>query len=129
MCVFQAKSGPIYNRYEEVYDPQYPTVCLDEKPVVLHADVQPPMHVEPRLPERVDFEFERRGTRNLFVLVEPCVGWRHIEVPAQRTMHDYAKRRRWLVDEVYAQAEYIRPVQDHRNTHTPGALYETFAPT
>jgi len=81
----------VLDLYEKEYDPQYPTVCLDEKPVVLHADVQPPVPVEPGHPERVDYKYERRGTRNLFVMVEPLAGWRHVEVTAQRTMHDYAK--------------------------------------
>ncbi len=102
----------VLDLYEEEYDPQYPTVCLDEKPVVLHADVQPPVPVEPDHPERVDYEYERRGTRNLFVMVEPLAGWRHVEVTAQRTMHDYAKIVRWLVDEVYPHGQYIRLVQD-----------------
>jgi hypothetical protein len=76
----------------------------------------------------VDYEYERRGTRNLFVMVEPLAGWRHVEVTAQRTMQDYAQVVRWLVDEVYPHAEYIRLVQDHLNTHTPASLYETFPP-
>ncbi len=59
--------------------------ALSEKPVVLHADVQPPVPVEPGQPERVDYEYERRGTRNLFVMVEPRAGFRHVEVTAQRT--------------------------------------------
>ena len=118
----------VLDLYEEPYDPQYPTVYLDEKPVVLHADVQPPVPVEPGHAERVDYEYERRGTRNLFVMVEPLAGWRHVEVIEQRTMQDYAKVVRWLVDEVYPQAEYIRLVQDNLNTHTPAAFYETFPP-
>ena len=118
----------VLDLYEEDYDPQYPTVCLDEKPVVLHADVHPPVPVEPGQPERVDYEYERKGTRNLFVMVEPLAGWRHVEVTAQRTMQDYAKVVRWLVDEVYPHAEYIRLVQDNLNTHTPASLYETFPP-
>lgn len=96
--------------------------------MVLHADVHPSVPVEPGKPERVDYEYERRGTRNLFVMVEPRACWRHVEVAAQRTMHDYAKVVQWLVDEVYAQAEYIRLVQDNLRTHTPAALYETFPP-
>jgi DDE superfamily endonuclease len=95
---------------------------------VLHADVQPPVPVEPGQPERVDYEYERKGTRNLFVMVEPLAGWRHVEVTEQRTRHDYAKIVRWLVDEVYPHAEYIRLVQDNLNTHTPASLYETFPP-
>ncbi len=46
--------------YEEEYDPRYPTVCLDEKPVVLHADVQPHVPVEPGQPECIDYEYERK---------------------------------------------------------------------
>jgi hypothetical protein len=118
----------VLDLYEEPYDPQYPTVCLDEKPVVLHADVQPPLPVAPGQPERVDYEYERRGTRNLFVMVEPLAGWRHVEVTARRTMQDYAQMVRWLVDVAYPKAEYVRLVQDNLNTHTPGALYETFPP-
>ncbi len=118
----------VLDLYEEEYDPQYPTVCLDEKPVALHADVQPPMPVEPGHPERVDYEYERRGTRNLFVMVEPLAGWRYVEVTERRTMQDYAKVVRWLVDEVYPHAECIRLVQDNLNTHTPASLYETFPP-
>jgi DDE superfamily endonuclease len=118
----------VLDLYEEPYDPQYPTVCLDEKPVVLHADVHPLVPVEPGQPERVDHEYERKGTRNLFVMVEPLSGWRHVEVTAQRSMRDYARVVRWLVDEIYPHAEYIRLVQDNLNTHTPAALYETFPP-
>jgi hypothetical protein len=102
----------VLDLYEEEYDRKSPTVCLDEKPVVLHADIQPPVPVEPGQPERVDYEYERRGTRNLFVMVEPLAGWRHVEVTEQRTVQDYAQVVRWLVDEVYPQAEYIRLVQD-----------------
>jgi hypothetical protein len=118
----------VLDLYEEDYDPQYPTVCLDEKPVVLHADVQPPVPMAPGQPERVDYAYERRGTRNLFVMVEPLAGWRHVEVTARRTMQDYAQMVRWLVDVAYPKAEYVRLVQDNLNTHTPGALYETFPP-
>jgi hypothetical protein len=118
----------VLDLYEEEYDRKSPTVCLDEKPVVLHADVQPPVPVEPGKPERVDYEYERRGTRNLFVMVEPLAGWRHVEVTAQRIMQDYAQVVRWLVDEVYPHAEYIRLVQDNLNTHPPASLYETFQP-
>ena len=118
----------VLDLYEEEYDPRYPTVCLDEKPVVLHADVQPPVPVAPGQPKRRDYEYERRGTRNLFVVVEPLAGWRHVEVTARRTMQDYPQIVHWLVDEAYPQAEYIRLVQDNLNTHTPASLYETFPP-
>ena len=95
---------------------------------MLHADVQPAVPVKPGQSERVDYEYECRGTRNLFVLVELLAGWRHVEVTEQRTMQDYAKVVRFLVDEVYPQVQYIWLVQDNLNTHTPASLYETFPP-
>ncbi len=119
----------VLDLYEEEYDPQYPTVCLDEKPVVLHADVRPSLPVIPGTPQRIDYEYERRGTRNLFFVVEPLAGWRHVEVTEQRTKQDYAKILRWLVEERYPNVEYIRLVQDNLNTHTPAALYEALPPS
>jgi hypothetical protein len=116
----------VLDLYDEPYDPRWPTVCFDEKPVVLHADVHPPTAVTPGQAERIDYEYERNGTANLFVLVEPLAGRRRIAVTERRTKQDYAQQLRWLVDEGYPDAEYIRVVQDNLNTHTLGALYETF---
>jgi hypothetical protein len=112
--------------YEMPYDARYPTVCLDEKPVVLHAEVRESLPPAPGHIERRDYEYERHGTANLFVMVEPLAGWRHVAVTARRTKQDYAERLRYLVEEQYPDAERIYLVQDNLNTHTAGALYETF---
>jgi hypothetical protein len=114
--------------YEMPYDARYPTVCLDEKPVVLHAEVRPGLPPAPGQVERRDYEYERQGTANLFVLVEPLAGWRHVAVTEHRTKQDYAECVRYLVEERYPEAERIYLVQDNLNTHTAGALYETFPP-
>jgi len=118
----------VLDLYEEDYDPCYPTVCLDEKPVVLHEQTRPSQRLAPGRPERRDYEYVRQGTANLFVLVEPLAGWRHIAVTQRRTKGDYAAQLRYLVDVVYPDAEYIRLVQDNLNTHTLAALYEVFPP-
>jgi DDE superfamily endonuclease len=114
--------------YALPYDARYPTVCLDEKPVVLHAEVRESLPPAPGQVERRDYEFERHGTANLFVMVEPLAGWRHVAVTAHRTKRDYAGCLRYLVEECYPDAERIYLVQDNHNTHTAGALYETFPP-
>jgi len=114
--------------YAMPYDARYPTVCLDEKPVVLHADVRAGLPLAPGHVECRDYEYERHGTANLFVLVEPLAGWRHVEVTERRTKRDYAKVLRYLVEERYPDAECICLVQDNLNTHSAGALYETFPP-
>src|SRR5256886_7986916 len=84
--------------------------------------------MKPGQAERVDDEYERLGTANLFFFVDPARGWRHVEMTEHRTKIDYAHCIRWLVDAVYPQAEYVRIVQDNLNTHTAAALYEAFEP-
>jgi hypothetical protein len=69
--------------YALLYDKRYPTVCLDEKPVVLHADVRPGLPPAPGQVERRAYEYERHRTANLFALfalVEPLAGWRHVMI-------------------------------------------------
>ena len=110
------------------YDKRYPTVCLDEKPVVLHADVHPSLTPAPGHVERRDYEYERHGTANLFVLVEPLADWRQVLVTQQRTKRDYAEVLRYLVEERYPEADYICVVQDNVITHTAGSFCETFPP-
>jgi hypothetical protein len=114
--------------YALPYDVRYPTVCLDEKPVVLHADVRKGLPPTPGQVERRDYEYERNGTANLFVMVEPLAGWRHVAVTEHRTKQDYAEVLRYLVEERYPEAERIYLVQGNLNTHTAGALYEAFPP-
>jgi hypothetical protein len=118
----------VLDLYAEQYDPRYPRVCFDEKLVAPEADVRPPEPMKPGQPEHIDYEYERLGTANLFFFVEPLAGWRHVEMTERRTKIDYAHCIKWLVDEVYPHAEYVRIVQDNLNTHTAAALYEAFKP-
>jgi DDE superfamily endonuclease len=118
----------VLDLYEEDYDPAYPTICFDEKLVAPEANVRLPEPGGPGRPERIDYEYERLGTANLFFFVEPLSGWRHVEMTERRTKIDYAHAIGWLVDSVYPHAEYIRIVQDNLNTHTAASLYEAFEP-
>lgn len=114
--------------YERAYDERYPVVCLDESPKQLIAHVRPPLPMEPGTPERVDEHYERKGTRNLFLVCEPLRGWRHIKVTERRTKVDWAHFIRELVDVHYPEAEKIVLVMDNLNTHRPSSLYEAFEP-
>ena len=118
----------VLTTYELAYDADYPQVCLDEKLVTLHADVVEPRPVQPGQPERVDYEYERIGTANLFVMVERLAGYRHVEVTARRTAEDYARQLQWLADVRYPDAKKIRLVQDNLNTHRLANLYLVFPP-
>jgi DDE superfamily endonuclease len=116
----------VLDLYEEEYDPAHPKVCFDEKLVAPEADVRPAQPMEPGQAERIDYEYERLGTANLFFFVEPLAGWRHVEMTEHRTKIDYAHCIRWLVEQVYPQAHCVHIVQDNLNTHTAAALYEAF---
>ena len=101
-------------------------VCLDESPLQLIGEVREPIPAAPGQLERVDYEYRRNGTVNLFVAVDAHRPWRKVTVTEQRTARDYAKRLRELVDVDYPDAGCIRVVQDNLSTHTPGSLYEAF---
>ena len=79
--------------------------------------------------ERYDTEYQRNGTRNLFMICEPKGGWRHVEVTGRRTAVDFAHHVKWLVDGAYPDAEVIGLVLDNLNTHKPGSLCEAFEPS
>ena len=114
--------------YTRPYDERFPQVCLDEKSKQLVGEVREPLTAPPGRAARHDYEYERNGTANLFIVCEPLVGWRHIEVTERRTKLDWARCIKELVDVHYPHAEKIVLVMDNLNTHTPAALYEAFTP-
>jgi hypothetical protein len=114
--------------YAEPYDPARPVVCFDETSKQLVAETRASLPMAPGQPERVDYEYERNGTANLFLLCQPLSGWRHVAVTDQRTKQDFARQMRALVDRHCPDATTIRVVLDNLNTHTPAALYEAFPP-
>ncbi len=118
----------VLDLYAEPYDPQRPVVCFDESPKQLVAEVQTPLPAAPGQVARYDYEYQRNGTRNLFMHFEAGRGWRHLAVTESRTLQDFAGQMKWLADEIHPEAELIRVVLDNLNTHRPAALYETFPP-
>ena len=114
--------------YHRPYDPKRPQVCLDEKPVLLRADLLPSLEPAPGQPWRQDYEYIRHGTANVFVAFEPLANWRHLAVTQRRTRVDFAHFVKDLVDGHYHAAEKIVLVMDNLNTHSPASLYEAFAP-
>lgn len=114
--------------YTRPYDPQRPQVCLDETSKQLVAETRTPLPAAPGQPERVDYEYERQGTANLFMIFEPLTGQRRVKVTERRTAMDFAHVLQELVDDQYPQAEKIVLVMDNLNTHKLASLYEAFAP-
>jgi len=114
--------------YQIPYDPTHPVVCLDEASKQLIGEVAIPVPAEPGRPARIDYEYERKGTCNLFMMCEPLRGWRHVRVTERRTRRDWAECIKELVDVHYPEVEKIRLVMDNLNTHSGVSLYEAFPP-
>ena len=118
----------VLDLYAEPYDPDRPVVCFDELPYQLLDHVVPPQAAVPGHAARMDYEYERTGTCNVFICFQPAQGWRQVTVTARRTAQDFAEQMRQLVDERFPDAAKIRVVLDNLNTHPPAALYQTFGP-
>jgi hypothetical protein len=118
----------VLDLYAEPFDLERPLVCFDECPVQLVGETRTPEPAGPGRKRRVDYEYRRNGTANVFMLVQPRAGWREVTVTERRTKRDFAEQMRRLVDEQFPTAERIRVVLDNLNTHGPAALYDAFAP-
>jgi DDE superfamily endonuclease len=125
---FVAAMEDVLEVYAEPYDPTRPKVNFDETTKQLIKETRQPLPAQPGRPQRYDYEYERHGTRNIFLFAEPQAGWRHVQVTAQRTKLDFAYAMQWLVDEGYPEATVIRVVLDNLNTHKLASLYEAFEP-
>lgn len=118
----------VLDLYAEPLDEKQPVVCMDELSKELHGHVAAPLPPQPGRSAKEDYEYKRHGTANLFVLLCPLLGWRHLEVTARRGYREFAQLMKALVDVYFPTAGVVRVVLDNLNTHVLGALYETFAP-
>lgn len=114
--------------YHLPYDPDYPVVCMDESCKQMIGEVREPIPCEPGQPERIDDEYVRNGVAEIFMVVEPLAGRRHVTVTEHRTRKDWAQQIKQMLDEHYPDAIKVRLVMDNLNTHNVASLYETFEP-
>src|SRR5258708_12891404 len=103
--------------YTRPRDPDRPLVCLDESSKQLIAETRVPVPMKPGRPARHDYEYERNGTANLFMMFAPLEGWRHVEVTDPHTAVDYAHFLKALADPHFADPNTIFLV--HPNLHIP----------
>ena len=113
--------------YQRPSDPRRPLVCFDEQSKQLIREIRQPVPAAPGRPERIDYEYERNGTANLFMVFEPLAGRRRVKVTDRRTAIDFAEVIRETVDS-HPTAEMIVLVMDNLNTHKIASLYEAFSP-
>jgi len=114
--------------YMQSRDPDRPLVCLDETSKQLIAETRVPIPMKPGRAARVDYEYERNGVANLFMLFAPLEGWRHVKVTDRHTAIDYAHVLKDLADTHFPRAKTIALVQDNLNVHSKASLYEAFPP-
>lgn len=125
---FVACMEDVLDVYQQPYDPEAPVVCMDETPKQLVGEVRDPVPAAPGRTERIDYEYRRNGSANVFMFLEPLAGWRRTCVTEQRTAVDWAYQIKHLLDEDYPEAPVVRLVMDNLNTHSVGSLYEAFHP-
>ena len=114
--------------YRRPLDPRRPLVCIDELPQQLISEVRTPQAMQPGRAARYDYEYQREGVCNIFMVFAPLLGWRWTQVTARRTYQDWAYLIRDLVDVKFPKADRLVLVLDNLNIHVGGALYETFPP-
>jgi len=127
----------ILDLYETENDDNKPVVCVDEKSYQLLDNVIEPIPMKPQnhdnkkkgvIVEKIDCEYERKGTCNIFMIAEPFNGFRYAEVTNQRTKKDFAQLLKELSDVYYPHAKTIRLVMDNLNTHKLSILYDYYPP-
>jgi hypothetical protein len=125
-AAFVAAMEDILEVYQRPHDPDKPLVCLDETSKQLIVETRKPIPAKPGRPKLEDYEYERNGVANLFMLFAPLEGWRHVKVTDRHAALDYAHALKDLSDTHFPDAAKIVLVQDNLSTHKPASLYEAF---
>ncbi len=124
---YLARMEDVLALYERPLDPAAPVVCLDEKPVSLHADVRAPRPARPGHVATRDNEYRRCGTANIVGVVEPKAGRHFTCATPNRSAAAFARMVRRVID-AYPAARTIHLVLDNLNTHREKALLDHFGP-
>jgi hypothetical protein len=130
----------VLDLYAKPPDPDEPLIAMDESSVQLLRHVHEPLPMRPAVlesdgttlcsgtPRRVDDQYERNGTRALFMFFAPHQGWRRVTSSEHRTKQDWAEQIKRLLDEDFPAARRVHLVCDNLNIHSDSSLYETFTP-
>jgi DDE superfamily endonuclease len=128
-AAFVAAMEDILGVYQRPHDPQRPLVCFDETSKQLTKETRIPIPAAPGRTARHDYEYERNGVANLFMMFAPLEGWRNVKVTDRHAAIDYAHALKDLSDVHFPEATKIVLVQDNLSTHTPASLYVAFPAT
>ena len=124
---YRRRMYKLLDLYNQPHDPLRPVVCMDEKSKQLISDTRQPISMSEGKVKKIDYEYKRNGTRNIFVAVEPKAGKHFLKVTRTRTKVDFAIFIKELVYGIYSQTEMIIVVLDNLNTHFAKSFYEAFS--
>lgn len=125
---FVANMEEVLETHAKPYDPTRPVLCMDEQPVQLIKETRTPIEATAKHPRRVDYEYERAGSAEIFTFTEPLSGWRMATARESKTKVDWAIEMAKLLDGRYRECDQVILVCDNLNTHTKGAFYKAFPP-
>ena len=94
-----------------------PVICIDEKSLQLLGHTRQTLAMSAHNPLKQDYEYQRHGTTNLFVAVEPLAGRRTVSVTQHRGKVDFVAFVQELLTGAYAKARRVHLVLDNLNTH------------
>jgi hypothetical protein len=95
------------------YDIEVPVIVMDEQPVQLFKETRTPIPATRNHARRVDYEYERAGVANIFMLAQPLAGWRRVAVREFKTKKDWAHEVRILLEEDFPDVKKIALVCDN----------------
>ena len=124
---FVADMEKVLDVYKRPYDEQYPVVCMDESPKQLIQETRTKEPMKCGQPERIDYEYQRNGVCNIFMVNEPLTGKRYVSVTEKKKKTDWAQFTKQIA-ELYPRAKKITLVMDNYNTHKASSFYETYKP-
>jgi hypothetical protein len=125
---FVDRMEDVLRLYAKEHDPAEPVVCIDERPVQLHAAARPAIPMRPGKAARIDYEYVRKGTANIFCIIEPKVGRRQTHATKNRKARAFAQALRRIARR-HPRAKAIHIVMDNLNTHCEKSLVTRYGQT
>jgi transposase len=125
-AAYIARMEHILDLYAQAKDEQRPIVNFDEAAKQLVEQVNEPKLAKPSHVAKEDYEYQRAGMANIFMLFDRHRGWRKTKVTTQKTAVDFAQCMQELVDNDYPDAKVVRVVLDNFSTHSEASLYKAF---
>lgn len=113
--------------YDLPYNPEYPVICLDERPCQLIGDTVEPIAPAPGRNKRIDYHYQRNGTCAITLAIEPLTGKRIVQITERRRKQEYTDFME-LVKKEYPLAKKIIVIQDNLNTHSDSSFYASRCP-